>query len=116
MITAFEISSLFYFNLIPESIRWLLTKERYTEAREALLEAANLRRKKISPKILNSRIDSLIENFKLKKLEASSNKPKDKKFLLFQLWSTPGMFKLCFCLYIISFTNSLVGYSTTFKY
>ena len=96
MITAFEICSLFYFNLTPESIRWLLTRSRYDEARKMLYKAANMKKKKFSQKELDNRIDSLIEHFKLKKLESTS-KPKDKGFLLFKLWSIPGMFKLCRC-------------------
>ena len=114
MVTAFEISSLFYFNLTPESIRWLLVRERYDEARDLLFKAANLKRKKFSRKELNYRIDLLIEHFKLKKLE-SYDKPKDKSFLLWKLWKVPGMFKLCLCFYILWFSNSLISYSTTFK-
>ena len=55
-----------------------------------LYKAANMKKKKFSPQELDSRIDSLIEHFKLKKLELSS-KPKDKRFLLFKLWRIPGM-------------------------
>jgi OCT family organic cation transporter-like MFS transporter 4/5 len=94
MVTAFEIASLFYFHLVPESIRWLLTKERYDEAKKILHEAASLKKKKFRQKELDRRIDSLIEHFKLKKLE-TTNKPEDNRFLLFKLWSIPGMFKLC---------------------
>lgn len=114
LVTAFEICSLFYFNLTPESIRWLLTRCRYDEAREMLYKAANMKKKKFSQKELDTRIDQLIEHFKLKRLEAVS-KPKQRGFLLFKLWTIPGMFKLCLCFYILWFSNSLIGYSTTFK-
>lgn len=114
MVTAFEVCSLFYFNLTPESIRWLLTRCRYDEAREMLYKAANMKKKRFSQKELDTRIDLLIEHFKLKRLESTS-KPKQRGFLLFKLWTIPGMFKLCICFYCLWFSNSLISYSTTFK-
>lgn len=87
---------------------------RYAEAKEMLYKAASMKKKRFSKKELDRRIDSLIEHFKLKKLE-SLNKPKDKNFLLFKLWRLPGMFKLCICFYCLWFSNSLISYSTTFK-
>lgn len=79
-----------------------------------LQKAAALKKKKFTQKELDTRIDSLIEHFKLKNLDFNE-KPKEKGFLLFKLWRVPGMFKLCICFYILWFSRSLISYSTTFK-
>lgn len=52
IISSLPLLLIFYFWLIPESVRWLLSKERYSDATAILQKAARVNQKEISTDVL----------------------------------------------------------------
>lgn len=134
----FGICGTFWFSMIPESIRWQLSKGRYDEAKQLLLHACQyndkVRRqnkskqesKESNGEIKNSKLQEeqdQIEQFKTEQkidlllqhfIRQEHELVEQRKKNLFHLWFSP-MFPTCLCLYFCWFTNNMIGYGTTYN-
>ena len=110
-VTTIQISALFYFHLVPESIRWNIVKGRYNEARRELRAAALMKYENVDPVTLDGRIEKLIVHFESDEKKVQGK----KKQSILDLWAIPSMLKICLILYLCWFTNHLIGYSAAFN-
>ena len=110
-VSTVQISALFFFHLVPESIRWNIVKGRYDEARRELRSAALMKYNHLDPVTLDGRIDKLIGHFESEEKKAQGK----KKQSIFDLWAIPSMLKICLILYLCWFTNHLISYSAAFN-
>ena len=110
-VTTIQIIALFYFNLVPESIRWNIVKGRYDEARRELRTAALMKYDHLDPVTLDNRIEKLITHFENEEKKAQDK----KKQSIFELWAIPSMLKICLILYLCWFTNHLLSYSAVYN-
>ena len=110
-VSTIQIAVLFFFHLVPESIRWNIVNGRYDEAKQELRTAALMKYDQVDPVALDGRIDKLIGHFENEEKKAKGK----KKQSIFDLWAIPSMLKISLILYLCWFTNHMIGYSTAFN-
>lgn len=118
----YEAILLFWVGWIPESIRWLLSKGKYDEARDLLRHACEYNRKNtrsptkkevdddLARVKVEHKIKRLLQHFEDQEVELKEQRKKS----LFDLWFSP-MAPICLILYICWFTNSLINYGTAYN-
>lgn len=100
---------------LPESSRWLMSQERFSEARLELIRAANFNNQKTTP-LLEKKISSLRIRIKNDLAKQAENPSFSNKHLYRMLFSNPQLVRNTIVLSYISFSGHLFYYMLTINF
>ena len=132
-VTSLEIVALFFTHLVPESVRWQLSKGRYAEAKAAILVAVKTNRKHLQAKIdqkanadqtesihaeVEDRIQRLIDFYsheRLQRTQKTRNQHESASRILLKMLRVPKMLPVFLAICYCWFAGSLTGYAVSYN-